>query len=55
MPSFLGLFYSVIFLTFNGHHQILRVLSESFEIVIHRLKARAAVDSHFLHEPEWPR
>ena len=33
VPTFLGFFYSVIFLTLNGHHQILRVLSQSFEIV----------------------
>lgn len=33
VPAFMGLFYSVIFLTLNGHHQMLRILSESFELV----------------------
>jgi flagellar biosynthetic protein FliR len=33
VPTFMGFLYSVIFLTLNGHHQVLRVLSESFTIV----------------------
>src|SRR5262249_19369189 len=33
LSVFFGLFYSVVFLTLNGHHQILRTLSESFFVV----------------------